>query len=154
MTPTSDEKPTLPQGPGFGLTFLYYFAGTALVTTLLATKTLGVGLETGIPNQFGLLFGAIGGGLGALVNRSSSLILTCPSQKNFKQQLTTILAEMGYTESTTPRTDGILVYCRPPLSQAFSGKIYVLLEGKKAQLSSRAIQVNSLRKQLAKAGIK
>jgi hypothetical protein len=35
------DKPTLPEGPGFGLTFLYYFSGIALVTTFLAIKTLG-----------------------------------------------------------------------------------------------------------------
>lgn len=154
MTSPTDDTPTLPQGPGFGLTFLYYFVGTALVITLLATQTLGVGLETGQPNQFGLLFGVIGGLVGASLNRSSTLALTCPSQKTFRQQLTNILAEMGYQEVTDTRDDGILVYQRTGLSSRFSGKIYVLIDGKTATLSSRTSHLRRLRQQLEKVGIR
>lgn len=154
MTPTPDDTPTLPQGPGFGLTFLYYFVGTALVTTLMATQTLGIGLETGQPNQFGLLFGVIGGLVGASLNRSGTLALTCPSQKTFRQQLANILSEMGYGEVADARDDGILVYERTGLSGRFSGKIYVLIDGKTATLSSRTSHLRRLRQQLEKAGIR
>lgn len=154
MSSSPNETPTLPQGPGFGLTFLYYFVGTALVTALLATQTLGVGLETGVPNRFGLVFGVIGGLVGASLNRSSTLTLTCPSQKTFKQQLTNILAEMGYSEMPDARTDGILVFQRSALRQAFSGRVYVLMEGKQAHLSSRTSHLRRLRQQLEQAGIR
>lgn len=154
MPPTPDDIPTLPQGPGFGLTFLYYFVGTALVTALLATQTLGVGLETGQPNQFGLLFGIVGGLVGASLNRSGSLVLTCPNQKSFRQQLNTILAEMDYSEVPDARTDGILVYQRSGLQGMFSGRIYVLITGKQAQLGSRNSHLRRLRQQLEKAGIR
>ena len=154
MTPSPDDTPALPQGPGFGLTFLYYFVGTALVTTLLATQTLGVGLETGVPNRFGLLFGGIGGLVGAILNRSGTLTLTCPSQKTFKQQITNILADMGYSEVPDARTDGILVFQRSALRQMFSGRIYVLIEGKQAQLSSRTSHLRRLRQQLEQVGIR
>ena len=154
MDPTPDETPTLPQGPGFGITFIYYFVGTALITTLLATQTLGLGLETGRPNQFGLLFGIIGGLVGASVNRSDSLTLTCPSQKTFKQQLNTILAEMDYVKAPDARADGILVYQRPGLQGLFSGRIYVLISGNQAHLSSRKSHLRRLRQQLEQAGIR
>jgi hypothetical protein len=154
MTSTPDGTPTLPQGPGFGVTFLYYFVGSALVTTLMATQTLGIGLETGQANPFGLLFGVIGGLVGASFNRSSTLTLTCPNQKTFKQQLTNILAEMGYSEVPDARDDGILIYQRTGLSGRFSGKIYVLIEGKTANLGSRVSHLRRLRQQLEKAGIR
>lgn len=154
MSPSPDETPTLPQGPGFGFTFLYYFVGTALITTLMATQTLGLGMETGVPNRFGLLFGVIGGLLGASFNRSSTLTLTCPNQKTFKQQLTNILAEMGYSEVPDARTDGILVFQRSALRQIFSGRVYVLIDGKQAHLSSRTSHLRRLRQQLESAGIR
>jgi hypothetical protein len=154
MAPSPDETPTLPQGPGFGPTFLYYFVGTALVTALLATQTLDVGLDTGIPNQFGLLFGVIGGLVGASLNRTRTLTLTCPSQKTFKQQLTNILADMGYQEVPNARDDGILVFQRAALRQLFSGRVYVLIEGKTARLSSRTSHVRRLRQQLEQVGIR
>jgi hypothetical protein len=51
------DEPTLPAGPSFGLTFLYYFCGTALVTTLLAVKTLGIGLDTVYPTSTASVWG-------------------------------------------------------------------------------------------------
>ncbi|MGF1570042.1 MAG: hypothetical protein ACFCVD_18560 [Nodosilinea sp.] len=148
QSPATDD-PTLPAGPGFGLTFLYYFSGTALVTTLLAVKTLGIGLETGFPNQFGLLFGAIGGLLGATVNRSTTLELPFSSQKKFRQKLEAVLAEMGYSEDTDVPLEGILVYRRPFLRQLFSGKVYVLLGHKQATLRSRVMHIQRVKRKLS-----
>ena len=142
------DKPTLPEGPGFGLTFLYYFSGIALVTTFLATKTLGVSLDTGIPNQFGLVFGAFGGIVGALVNRNTRLDLPITSKKKFKRKLEDALTAMGYTEDTGAHLDGILVYRRLFARQLFSGKIYVLIEEKQAHISSRANHIRSLKRKL------
>ncbi|WP_017298999.1 hypothetical protein [Nodosilinea nodulosa] len=148
------DEPTLPSGPGFGLTFLYYFCGTALVTTLLAVKTLGIGLDTGLPNQYGLLFGTVGGVLGALINRSSTLNLPISSRKTFKRELDATLAEMGYAEDTEAGLDGILVYQRPFLRQLLSGRIYVLLGDKQAQIGSRANHIRRLKKRLQASGIR
>lgn len=144
------DEPTLPAGPGFGLTFLYYFCGTALVTTLLAVKTLGIGLDTGLPNQLGLVFGAAGGGLGALINRSSTIEVPFSSPKKFKAKLDAALADMGYTEDRTADLDGVLVYRRSFLRQLLSGKIYVLLQAKQAQISSRIVHVQRLKRRLDK----
>jgi hypothetical protein len=143
------DEPYIPQGPGFGLTFLYYFAGTALVTTFLAVKTLGIGLDTGVPNQFGMLVGGVGGLLGAIFNRGMTLELPFSSAKTFRRNLDETLATMGYTEDPTADYDGILVYRRPPLRQAFSGKIYVHIGNQQATISSRAMHVRSLKKRLS-----
>ncbi len=142
------EKPTLPEGPGFGLTFLYYFSGVALVTTFLAIKILGVTLDTGIPNQFGLVFGAVGGVLGATFNRSITLDIPISSQKKFKQKLAAILRDLGYSEDANAHMDGILVYRRSSIRQLFSGKVYVLIEDKQAHISSRATHIRSIRRKL------
>ncbi len=148
-------EPTLPEGPSFGLTFLYYFCGTALVTTLLAVKSLGIGLDTGIPNQYGIVFGIIGGVLGGLVNRSTVLTLPVSSQKTFKRELDAALAEMGYTEDTEANLlEGISVYRRPFVRQLLSGRIYVLITDKKAQISSRKVHMGNIKKRLAGNGIR
>lgn len=148
------DQPTLPAGPGFGLTFLYYFSGTALVTALLATKTLGIGLDTGLPNLYGTGFGVVGGLLGALVNRSTTLVLPMSSRKTFKRELDAALAEMGYTEDSDADLGSVLVYRRPFVRQLLSGRVYVLIGEKQAQISSRAIHMGSIKKRLEASGIR
>lgn len=142
------DEPTLPQGPGTTLTFLYYFSGTALVTTLLAVKVLGVGLDTGIPNQFGVLLGAVGGSLGTYFYRSKIMNIPVAQPKAFWRQVNEVLAEMGYTEDPEAAWEGIRVYRRSPLRQAFSGKIYVQVVGKQAYISSRAMYLRKLKRKL------
>ncbi|MBD2232159.1 hypothetical protein [Phormidium tenue] len=148
------DEPTLPSGPGFGLTFLYYFSGTALVTALLAVKSLGLGLDTGLPNLYGALFGTVGGFMGAFVNRSTTLTLPVNSRKTFKRELDAALAEMGYTEDGEPSLDGVLVYRRPFVRQLLSGRVYVLLGEKQAQISSRVIHMSGIKKRLEASGIR
>ncbi|MBE9140079.1 hypothetical protein IQ254_23260 [Nodosilinea sp. LEGE 07088] len=148
------SAPSLPSGPGFGLTFLYYFCGTALVTTLLAVKTLDLGLDRGLPNQYGIVLGAVGGLLGALVNRSTTLTVPISSRKTFQRELEAALAEMGYTEDADASLDGILTYRRPFIRQLLSGRIYVLLSDQQAQISSRAVHMGSVKKRLEASGIK
>ena len=148
------DEPTLPSGPGFGLTFLYYFSGTAVVTALLAVKTLGIGLDSGLPNLYGTLFGAVGGLIGALANRSSTLDLPISSRKTFKRELDAALAEMGYTEDDNASSDGISVYRRPLVRQLLSGRVYVLIGEKRAQISSRAIHMGGIKQRLEASGIR
>jgi len=156
-TVDSDESP-LPQGPGPAFTFLYYFAGTAAVTTFLALKILGLPLDTGIPNQFGLLFGAIGGTLGTVFNRTTTLKLPYRSRRQFQPTLEDALAVMGYAATDLPpllaeREDceAIAVYRRSALRQLFSGRIYVYFGAKAATISSRAIHVRRLNRQLERS---
>ncbi len=153
-SPETPEAPTLPQGPSFAFTFLYYFCGTSLVTTLLAVKTLGLGLGSGIPNQYGILVGAVGGLLGALVNRSATLEVSSSSGKTFKRELDAALAEMGYTEDTEADFGDILVYRRPFVRQIFSGRVYVLAGEKQAKISTRKIHLGGIKKRLEARGIR
>lgn len=124
------------------------------MATLLASKTLGLDLNTGVPSQLGLLVGGVGGLAGGIINRSRTLTLSCPRQKTFRQELNQVLNEMGYREDTDARTDDVAVYRRSTLSQLFSGKVYLLIEGKQAHLSSRATQLQAIQRKLAAAGIR
>ena len=147
MPNNPSEQPIVPQGPGFGLTFLYYFSGTALVTTFLAIKTLHVSLETGIPSQFGLAFGLIAGVLGAYVNQTRTLEIPYKNRAGFLKRVETQLENLGYHEDLE-RSNGVKIYTRPPLRQLFSGRIYLQLANNKATFSSRATHIRALKKHL------
>lgn len=141
------DPPWIPKGPSFLPTFLYYFSGTALVTTLFAIKTLGVGMETGIPSQFGLLVGGVGGLVGAYFNHSQLLKIPFSDRKVFLAQLEPLLAAKGYHREEVGR-EGVQVYQRQALRHLFSGKIYVHTGAQQATFSGRAVHLRSLKKQL------
>lgn len=134
------------KGPGFLPTFLYYFSGTALVTTLLAVKTLDISLNTGAPNQLGLIAGLFGGLLGAYFNRSVTLEVPFKSKKSFLNTLNASLAEMGYE----PRLniEDVVVYQRPSLRRLLSGRVFVQIADNAAIISSRSIHIKGLKKRL------
>ncbi|MGP1373477.1 MAG: hypothetical protein ACTS3T_11670 [Almyronema sp.] len=137
---------TAQPGPGFGFTFLYYFAGIGLITTLLAAQSLHVRLETGIPAQLGIGVGLLGGLIAAYFNQTLLLEVPFQSKKQFLRSLNQSLNEMGYTPAA--EAEGVLVYQRSPLSQLFSGKVYVQISENNALIFSRAIHIRSLRQRL------
>ena len=136
----------MPKGPGFLPTFLYYFSGTALVSTLLAMRALDVSLNTGIPNQLGLIAGVFGGAVGAYFNRSVVLDVPFKHRKKFLKTLNVALAEMGYKLSSD--TEDAIVYQRSPLRQLLSGKVFVQITGQTATICSRSVHIKGLRKRL------
>jgi hypothetical protein len=147
--PTADaeEKAQLPTGPGFALTFLYYFSGSVLVATFLAFKSFGYGLSTGLPGQLLLTVGAIGGFLGGFFNHTMTLTVPFKSRKQFLKTLVQdTLEPMGY--ELAEEVDDIWVYRRSTLRQIFSGKIYVEIQRDRAILASRAVHIRYLRKKL------
>ncbi|MEM9908289.1 MAG: hypothetical protein AAF921_25030, partial [Cyanobacteria bacterium P01_D01_bin.44] len=139
----------LPQGPGTGFTFLYYFASTSLVGTLLASQVLHVSLSTGIPNQIGVVLGVVGGAVGTYFNRSQTLNLPVKGKKELLNRINPILADMGYTldETLEDPAEG-LIYQRSGLRAWLSGKVYVTLGQKQATLTSRAVHIRTLQKHL------
>ncbi|NJL87454.1 MAG: hypothetical protein HC886_18085 [Leptolyngbyaceae cyanobacterium SM1_1_3] len=138
---------TAQPGPGFGFTFLYYFAGIGLITTLLVAQSLHVGLETGFPAQLGTGVGLLGGLLAAYFNQTLALELPFKGKQQFLRSLNQALSEMGYT--LVDEEAGALVYQRSPLRQLFSGRVYVLLSDKSATVFSRAIHIRNLQRRLA-----
>ncbi|NJL47760.1 MAG: hypothetical protein HC929_10105, partial [Leptolyngbyaceae cyanobacterium SM2_5_2] len=83
-----------------------------------------------------------------------TLLVPCSSPKKIKLQLDALLNDMGYSEDSDASPVGLLVYRRPALRQAFSGKIYLLIKDNQAQIRSRATHLRAIRKRLEKAGLK
>ena len=143
----AEEKAQLPTGPGFALTFLYYFSGSVLVATFLAVKSFGYGLSTGLPGQLLLIVGAVGGFMGGFFNHTMILQVPFKSRKQFLKTLVQdTLEPMGY--ELAEEMDAIKVYRRSTVRQLFSGKIYVEIQRDRAILASRAVHIRRLRKKL------
>ncbi|NJN85999.1 MAG: hypothetical protein HC881_06390 [Leptolyngbyaceae cyanobacterium SL_7_1] len=133
-------------GPGFLATFLYYFSTTAIVFALVSYKALGVGFDTQIPQQIGLLGGVLAGLVGGYFNRTRSFTVSYTNQKTFVAQLNDQLTQLGY-QPQEPRDD-VLVYERSALGKYLSGKVFVQLENGTATIASRSVQLSRIQKQL------
>ncbi|MBD1868160.1 hypothetical protein H6F95_12775 [Cyanobacteria bacterium FACHB-471] len=133
-------------GPGFGVTFLYYFTSTAVLFTLVSSQALGIGMGSGIPQQVGLMGGLAAGLMGAYFNRTTTLSVTFKGKKAFLSNLNNVLGQMGYQQKS--EADDLLVYERSELGKFLSGKVYVQLEPEKATLASRSIQLKRIQKQI------
>ncbi|MEO0489246.1 MAG: hypothetical protein AAF215_23825 [Cyanobacteria bacterium P01_A01_bin.123] len=137
-------------GPGFFLTFLYYFSSTTLLASLVAAQSLHIPYGTGIPMQMGAAVGVFGGLLGGYLNRSATITVPFTSRKRFLPQLNATLTDMGYTKTKTLDDDNgeIWVYQRSILRQLLSGKIYVQMSDKTATITSRIVHLRGIRKGL------
>lgn len=136
----------MPTGPGFLPTFLYYFALTTLVMTMLSTQGVGLDSATGVPFIVNPAVGVLAGLLGAYFNRTVTLSVPFQNKKTFLRTLEASLGEMGY--ELAAEMEEWKVYRRSPLRQVFSGKVYVKLEPGKATISSRSVHIRQLRQRL------
>ena len=137
-------------GPGAIATFLYYFATTTLIMTILSLQ-FGLAQEFGVPLSINPIIGLVGGTMGAYFNRSVTISMPFKNRKTFQRELDSILAEMGY--SCDRELDDWLVYRRPTIRQLFSGKIYVKLDDGLAMLSSRSVHIQALLRRLSDQGL-
>ena len=143
---THRPKKDMKFGPGALATFLYYFSSTAVVFTLVSMRSLDIGLSSGLPQQFGLLGGVVGGLIGMYFNRTITLSVPVKSEKAFFKNLDTILSQMGYKQSA--QDDTVRTYERTGLSKFLSGRVYVQVEKDEAAIASRSIQIQALKKLL------
>jgi len=133
-------------GPGFAATFLYYFATTGVIFTLVAMQGLGLSTTSGLPQQLGIAGGVVAGLIGAYFNRTLTITVPFQNRKKFLATLETALNAMGYQQVT--EEDDSRVYQRSNLSKWLSGKIYVQLEKNQATIASRAVHIRQLQKGL------
>ncbi len=145
-SPTSADTADLPSGPGGTFTFIYYFSGAALITALFTVKTLGVGLSTGLPGEFALVGGLIAGTAGVFFNRTQTVEIPFQRRKLFKQQLASVMADLGYVCKDSE--NGIDCYQRSSLQRWFAGDIYVRVQEQSALFVSRAANIRTLKKRL------
>ncbi|WP_051020954.1 hypothetical protein [Synechococcus sp. PCC 6312] len=78
-------------------TFIYYCAGTTMIAALVASQLLHLSLLTPQPYRIGLIFGVVGGVLGAYFNHTATFSLTATNPQALDIQITTLLAETGYS---------------------------------------------------------
>ncbi|MGA1285446.1 MAG: hypothetical protein ACO34J_15510, partial [Prochlorothrix sp.] len=87
----------MPKGPGFLVTFAYYFLATLFLGSFLASRLLHLSLGTAIPYELAALAGLSVGIVGTALNRSEVIELPIASPKGFRNRLGQILQEMGFT---------------------------------------------------------
>lgn len=154
-------------------TFIYYCAGTTFIAAFLASKLLHLSLLTPQPYRLGLLFGLVGGILGAYFNHTASFSLTTSNPQALAKQLTTLLTDIGYSlapvtlpetatpansnaekmplesENSHPATPSVEIY-RPSFWRSlFTGPIIIQRDPKQLTLISRAKTIKWLRSQLS-----
>jgi hypothetical protein len=142
----SDEKPAIEFGPGIAATFLYYFTSTAVVLTFVASRAIGIGIDSGIPQQVGAVGGLLAGLLGAYFNRTVSFSVPVQSAKKFLNELESTLTQLGYEQIA--EDEEVRIYQRSSFRKWFSGRIFVQLTDQQATIASRAITIRTLRKLL------
>jgi hypothetical protein len=133
-------------GPGFLLTFIYYFATTAMALTVVVAQATGLEVSTGIPQQVGALGGALAGLAGVYFNRSVSLTVPFADRKKFLKQLNELLTPLNY--HLYSEGDDIQIYERSGLNKWLSGRVFVKLEQKEATIASRAVVMRQLEPQI------
>lgn len=147
-----DSHIFMQSGPGFAATFLYYFATTGIIFTLVAMQGMGLSTVSGVPQQLGIAGGVVAGLVGAYFNRSQTIAVPLQNQKQFLATLEPALNAMGYQQVSAADNvhiaDNVRIYARSNLSKWLSGKIYVELDQDKATIASRAIHIRQLQKGL------
>lgn len=133
-------------GPGFAATFLYYFASTGVIFTLVAMQSLGLSSTVGLPQQLGIAGGLVGGLVGAYFNRSRTIVVPFQNRKQFLATLEPALNAMGYQQ--VAQEGDLCTYERSNLSKWLSGKIYIQFEKNQATIASRALHIRQLQKML------
>lgn len=136
-------------GPGLLVTFLYYFSSTAVIFTLVASRGMGLGTETGIPQAIGVAGGLLAGGLGTYFNRTVSWVLPLKNKKKPLIELENVLTQMGYENvSEALGESNVKVYDRTSFSKWVSGKVYVQTEPDQVTIASRASTIRRLQQVL------
>ena len=133
----------MPQGPGFLVTFLYYFSSTTLIVMFVTSKGIGMSLETGLPYQFGILFGLVAGLLGAYFNRSATISVSFRNKKKtFIKTLEQALSEMGFQKKS--QLEEFAVYEKSAIRTLFSGKVLVQIDQNSATIIGRSSNIKRL----------
>lgn len=137
----------MPSGPGFTVTFLYYFVSTALLGAFISSQALSISLSSRIPFQIGIVLGAIGGGVATYFYRSVTIELPIQGSKLFMNRLNQTLVAMGFA-SQSELDEGITVYQKSNMGNLLVGSVYVQVGTDSVTLMSRAITIRRLQKQL------
>ncbi|NJL82355.1 MAG: hypothetical protein HC890_04220 [Chloroflexaceae bacterium] len=135
------------QGPGFLITFVYYFTCIWLIGVVVITQ--GLGGRTPLPYQLSLLFALVAGLSGATVNRSATLTIPFRDRHRCRAELETILNNLGFEHKSQLDPETTL-YQKSPWRAWLAGKIYVQWQDQAVAIGGRMSDLNRLRPHLEK----
>lgn len=138
-------------GPGFALTFLYYFALATLIVGIATMEVLHVGAKSALPYQYGIAFALPFGLINAWTKRSKTLSLTVKNRGSFNKKLKAVLSELNFELSGDPEIEDGTTYQtfrKPGVAGWLAGEIYVAIAGNEAVISSRSSLIKKLEPKL------
>lgn len=139
------------RGPGFWFTFIYYTVTATTVATVAGAPLLfggTVGLES---LQTALPAGLVIGALGAYFNHSTAIDFATKNTREFRQQLSQTLADLGFSPVTEadPAFAEFEVYERGAIGKWFAGRVFVKIDRQQATIVGRAGLMRKLRDRLS-----
>ena len=150
---SEESDVTMRFGPGFASTFLYYFVTTTIIMTAIALRATGLSLDSGFPQQFGLIAGLLGGLAGGYFNRTTTFSVASAKPAKLLTTLQDILNEMGYelSEDSDRLDDNISLYQRSGLSAFFSGNVFLQIEDRQVTVAARSMSLKRIQSALEEA---
>lgn len=133
-------------GSGFLSTFIYYFATTAIVITVVASQATDLEIATGIPQKIGALGGALAGLVGVYFNRSVAIVIPYLEKEKFLTELETLLTAIDYQLQS--QGNEVRVYGQSGIKKWLSGRVFVKFDGQEATIASRAIHMRRIEGQI------
>ena len=134
-------------GPGFALTFLYYFTLATLIVGIATMEVLHVGARSALPYQYGLAFALPFGLINAWTKRSKTLSVPVNNRGSFNKKLKEVLSELNFELSGDPEfEDGVTyqTFRKSGLAGWLSGEVYVAIARKGAVIASRSTLIKKL----------
>lgn len=148
MTTTKTELEKTFTGPGFALTFLYYFGLGTLVVAIAAMEILHVGARSALPYQYGLAFALPFGLINAWTKRSQTLSVAVNNRGSFNQKLKAVMSEMSFELHGEPEIEEGTTYQtfrKTGLAGWLVGEVYVAIAGNEAIIASRSSLIKQLK---------
>ena len=93
---TNRQQQTDITGPGFGVTFLYYFSMTTLIVVLIGVQALHWSPTSALLYRYGMALGMLAGLVGTYFNRTIRLEMAVDPTDAFVDKMSQVLSEMGF----------------------------------------------------------
>ena len=134
------------RGPGFAVTFLYYFSTTTLIIAFLVAQKANVNFLSPANFQMGIVVGTLVGLVAAYFNHNITIEFEFKKKHTFTTKLNQALSKMGFDEQR--QVEDFVVYYKSGVKKLFSGKISIKIEKKSARIMGRSSQVKQLRQNI------
>ncbi|KKI99982.1 hypothetical protein [Prochlorothrix hollandica] len=153
----------MPNGPGFRLTFAYYFSATLLLSAYLFSRLLKLDLASPLPYELGALAGLSVAIVGTYFNRNQTVEWPVTSPKRFGNRLDQVLRDLGFSPQgvwepedapAAPEPDAapklpVLLYQRSASNLGWTAsQVYVQIGPQSAKVMGRAIVLGQIRQRL------